>query len=212
MSSSDASRVLVSAWALDEFAAPDIFPALEENSRTTNRTADSAPSLSLEQIEQAAYERGYVDAERAATLVAEQRVASIVNALEEALESVRLHESRWMANLEENIAALAVGVARGIVAREVATDVSVVESLVQSALSQLPLDQTVTVRVSIEDHALLSAARASMIASGTRDIRWIADAQLQRGGCLVEGRERIIDGRVDTALERFYRAIGQVQA
>ena len=33
-----------------------------------------------------------------------------------------------------------------------------------------------------------------------------------RGGCLVEGRERIIDGRVDTSLERAYRSIGQVQA
>jgi len=28
----------------------------------------------------------------------------------------------------------------------------------------------------------------------------------------VEGRERIIDGRVDTSLGRAYRAIGQVQA
>jgi flagellar biosynthesis/type III secretory pathway protein FliH len=45
-----------------------------------------------------------------------------------------------------------------------------------------------------------------------QDVRWVADPHIVRGGCLVEGRERIIDGRVDTSLERAYRSIGQVQA
>ena len=49
-------------------------------------------------------------------------------------------------------------------------------------------------------------------AGRVRDVRWVADAHIARGGCLVEGRERIIDGRVDTSLERAYRTMGQVQA
>jgi hypothetical protein len=44
------------------------------------------------------------------------------------------------------------------------------------------------------------------------EIRWISDVSILRGGCLMEGRERIIDGRVDTALERAYRGLGGVQA
>jgi flagellar biosynthesis/type III secretory pathway protein FliH len=35
----------------------------------------------------------------------------------------------------------------------------------------------------------------------------MADSRIQPGGCVVEGRERIIDGRVDTALERLYRQL-----
>lgn len=36
---------------------------------------------------------------------------------------------------------------------------------------------------------------------------WVADARVSRGGCMVEGRERIVDGRIETALERVYRRL-----
>jgi flagellar biosynthesis/type III secretory pathway protein FliH len=48
--------------------------------------------------------------------------------------------------------------------------------------------------------------------TGTRDANWMADPRVTRGGCLVEGRDRIIDGRVDSALERAYRRMSQVDA
>ena len=48
--------------------------------------------------------------------------------------------------------------------------------------------------------------------TGARDASWLADARVARGGCLVEGRERIVDGRVDTALERAYRRMAQIDA
>ena len=36
---------------------------------------------------------------------------------------------------------------------------------------------------------------------------WIADARIAPGGAMVEGRERIVDARVDSALERIYRRL-----
>jgi len=60
---------------------------------------------------------------------------------------------------------------------------------------------------------MLSAAsgEAGMI-SGRRDVSWMADPRIARGGCLVEGSQRIVDGRVDTALERAYRRMARVHA
>jgi len=127
----------------------------------------------------------------------------------DALDNVQLHESRWVGNAEENIAALAVMVARHIVQREVNADPSFVRDVVQSAMAQYPLDQEITIRINPED---LIACRASIEEAGRREIRWISDVSILRGGCLTEGRERIIDGRVDTALERAYRSLGGVQA
>ena len=40
-----------------------------------------------------------------------------------------------------------------------------------------------------------------------REVRWIPDASIGRGGCVVEGPERIVDGRLESALERVYRRI-----
>jgi flagellar assembly protein FliH len=205
------------AWSLDEFSVADGFGEF-----TPAETRVPAPSpddleadfqarLAVERSrsEAAAYSRGRADGERAARAGVDEEIASAMALLSEALNNVQLHESRWVSNAEENIAAIAVMVARHIVQREVNADPSFVRDVVQSAMAQYPLDQEITIRINPED---LNACRASIEEAGRREIRWISDATILRGGCLMEGRERIIDGRVDTALERAYRSLGGVQA
>jgi flagellar biosynthesis/type III secretory pathway protein FliH len=210
MSSSESAQVHASPWALDEFASPEIYPAM---SSPSSRNDNSVESLAMSaddraNLEAHAYAQGVADGERAARSDAEQRVSSLLQSLNEAIESIRLHEARWISNAEENVAALAVGVARHIVQREIVTDAAVISGLVQRAVEQFPLDQTVTVRLSPEDHALCK----TMSDGRTHDVQWIALAHIRRVGCLVYGRERFVDGRFYTALERLYRTIGQVQS
>ncbi len=159
--------------------------------------------------EAAAYSRGRADGERAARAESDEQLSYAVQALTEALEMVQQSETRWIGNAEENIAALAIMVAQHVVQREVHTDPSFVRDVVQSAMAQYPVDQEITIRLNPAD---LSACRSSIEANGPREIRWISDASIQRGGCLTEGRERILDGRIDTALERAYRSLGGIQA
>lgn len=204
-------------WSLDEFAIADGFgeftpaEARIPAPNADDQEADLQARLAVERSrsEAAAYSRGRADGERAARAGADEEFASAMAALSEALNSVRLHEARWVNNAEENIAAIAVMVARHVVQREVNADPSFVRDVVQSAMAQYPLDQEVTIRINPED---LNACRASIEESGRHQLRWISDVSILRGGCLMEGRERIIDGRVDTALERAYRSLGGVQA
>lgn len=205
------------AWSLDEFAVADGFG--EFTPAETRIPAPSAEELEADfqarlaversRSEAAAYSRGRADGERAARAGVDEEIASAMSLLSDALNTVQLHESRWVSNAEENIAALAVMVARHIVQREVSADPSFVRDVVQRAMTQYPLDQEITIRINPDD---LTACRASIEEAGLREIRWISDASILRGGCLMEGRERIIDGRVDTALERAYRILGGVQA
>ncbi len=204
------------AWSLDEFAVADGFGAFTPADTRGPQTADDIEAdvqarLAVERsrAEAAAYSRGRADGERAARAGVDEEIASAMALLSDALHIVQLHESRWVSNAEENIAALAVMVARHIVQREVHADPSFVRDVVQSAMMQYPLDQEITIRINPDD---LTACRLSIEAAGQREIRWISDASILRGGCLMEGRERIIDGRVDTALERAYRSLGGIQA
>ena len=205
------------AWSLDEFAMADGFgeftPAETQipTQSAGDLEADVQARLAVEQSrsEAAAYSRGRADGEHAARASVDQHIASAMALLSDALRSVQLHESRWVSNAEENVAALAVMVARHIVQREVNADPSFVRDVAQRAIAQYPLDQEITIRVNPED---LNACRASIEESGRREIRWISDVSILRGGCLMEGRERIIDGRVDTALERAYHSLGGVLA
>jgi|GEM_PF-902073 len=221
--------VQATAWALDELVLPDMFAmpiepmhTLTYGSMQYTRHEDNAvlheigPEANAEAAQAAlvadAYSRGYADGVAVAQRDAESKLSAALAALTAAVEAVRLHDAKWTANAEENIAALATVVARHLVQREVVADTSIVRDLVQRALSQFPMDQTVSVRLHPDDVAACGVLLAPDAAGRTRDVRWISDAHIQRGGCLVEGRERIIDGRVDTSLERAYRAIGQVQA
>lgn len=157
------------------------------------------------------YERGFADGERVARAEREPAVAAMLAALGQAVEGIRAHEARWLANLEENVAALAVLVARHIVQREVGADPSLLRTLVDGALAQFPVDQAVTVRVHPEE---LQAVRTLQGEAGVPlpELRWVADPAVGRGGCLVEGRERILDGRLDVALERAYRTLAGLAA
>ena len=206
-------------WALDELAMPDIFampvePMRRQSVVPSNDDMCDGSQFAIDpaQIEADAYARGRADGAAAARHLAETMLASSVQAQGDAIESLRMHEARWTSNAEENIAALAIVVARHLVQREVAVDPEIVRGLVQRALSQFPIDQVISVRLNPEDVSACGSTLKPDAAGRMRDVRWISDAHIQRGGCLVEGRERIIDGRVDTSLERAYRTVGQVQA
>jgi flagellar assembly protein FliH len=203
-------------WALDELPMPDIFPMSDEQERiiTSPVDVDQHAHAAAERVrlEADAYERGYEDAERAGRANAEGHIAAALSALNDAIASVTLHAAVWTSNAEENIAALAVTVARHIVQREVTADPTLVRDLVQRALGQIPMDSAVTVRLHPDDAATCSSLTAPDATRRLQDLRIIADAHIARGGCLVEGRERIIDGRIDTSLERAYRSLGQIQA
>lgn len=210
----------LTSWALDEFEMPDIFEG-PTSREVAARAEASAQEVSeqvitspqeLARIEAAAYAHGRADGERRVRAELTPRLESLADALAAALEDVQLHQTRWTANAEENLAVLGVAIARQLIAREVETDASIVTGLVQRALSKFPLDQAVTVRLHPDDADACSELLQPTEGNKFHEIRVTADPQVHRGGCMVEGRERIIDGRIDTALERIYRSIGNVQA
>lgn len=158
------------------------------------------------------FEEGYHEGE----LAEQARLQAARRAAEDALDVIRANEERWSDSISENIVALAVAVARHVVDRELALDPTIVAHIVSQAITAFPIDQPVRVRVNPNDLAVLDAAGLTA-ADGLggavqRPAHWIADAHVHTGGCVVEGRDRIVDGRVDTALERVYRRLAHQHA
>jgi flagellar assembly protein FliH len=179
--------------------------------------ADAAAALARVAELDASYARGMSDGRAQGELAERARLRGAMMAAECALDDVRLGESRWLANIEENIAAIAVAMAQQIVVREVATTQEIVLDLVTRAVQEFGLDQALSIRVNPGDlESLMSVERgelgdASVITKG-REVRWLGDARIDAGGCVVEGRERIVDARVDTGLERLYRRLTHTNA
>lgn len=202
-----AAQVPGSVWALDELA-----PGSDKKGRTlpSQVTAEERARLIDE-----GYARGLADGEAKARAAAQATVNDAVSSMRRI--ATELSEAGALAPsiLQENVAAIAVIVARQIVAREVSIEKDLVANLVRRALTEFPIDQGVRIRVHPLDLSLLTAnapAAGDGAITGNRDASWVADPRISRGGCLIEGRDRIVDGRVDTALERAYRRMAQNDA
>ena len=120
-------------------------------------------------------------------------------------------EKSYQRELTESLTALAVVIARKIVERELTTDPDTVTTLVHTVVAQFPMDQSVKIRLNPDDLAhIVESAEAGVEGSefaAIREIRWVPDDSVVHGGCVVEGPDRVVDGRVDRALERLFWAV-----
>lgn len=159
---------------------------------------------------EAARREGFAAGERAGREAAGRedagRIGAALAALEAAASACVEDRQRWSRTLEENMTALAMAVARHLVEHHVQEDPALVSQLVRRGLGAFPPDQRVRIRLNPEDLSALTARgpEGQAVAPRGREVEWVADATIHRGGCMVEGPESVVDGRVDTALERLY--------
>lgn len=165
----------------------------------------------LEERVAEAYREGFEAGHTAGAEAAAAELSSARSAAIEAAAEIRAREADWAGVLEENVCAVATAVARRILDRELETDRLVVLEMARAAVERFGLEESLRIRLNPDDHAVLAQAEggAAELAASLegRAVQWIADAGIDAGGCVVEGRERIVDGRVDTALARAYRML-----
>jgi flagellar biosynthesis/type III secretory pathway protein FliH len=200
------------AWSLDELAMPT--PKAAPAPVITPEAQQEMAAQEKARLIDEGYARGLADGERKGLGAAQARVDQALAVIHQITAQLSEVASLAPAVLEENIAALAVIVARQIVSREVSLDRELVADLIRRALTEFPIEQSVRIRVNPHDLAALTINNTAGTApiTASRDASWLADPRVARGGCLVEGRDRIVDGRVDTALERAYRRMAEIDA
>ncbi|MCU0634957.1 MAG: FliH/SctL family protein [Gemmatimonadaceae bacterium] len=215
-------------WALDELPMDDVFGEVDLTQEPLAASfgvpgepaAPARPAIDPEELarlEAEAFARGRAEGEVAGRAQGEAAARAALDApiatLRATAHQLAAGEARWLAVLEENVSAIAVAVAQHIIERELSFDPAAVLPVIRTAVERFPLDQPLTVRVHPDDVPVVQDALVAPLgAPGVRELRVAPDPSMQRGGALVEGRERIVDGRVDTALERIFRAITRVQA
>lgn len=200
------------AWPLEELAGG----VRVEETVAGRARAHAAELVAREQQEAAlrqaeleeAYNRGFDDGYAEAHNRDMERVAAALAMLAGAHADVQASQAIWTENAREHIVALAIAVARHVIARELRGDPHVIADLTRRALTHFPANEPVQVRVHPEDLSILTAAVSAdggniRVAPG-RELQWVADPSIEPGGCIVEGRRRVVDGRVDHALERIF--------
>jgi flagellar biosynthesis/type III secretory pathway protein FliH len=185
----------------------DLGPDLRPGGRTTPTPAMVEAEREREREE--AYERGFNDGAEAGRAQALQEMGPNLQASVRVVAEVDDFREALLAQMQNNLTALALAVARQLIEREVRAEPEVVANLVRNALSHFPLDQKLRIRLNPVDLSNISREQSESRTPVTagREVRWIPDEGIARGGCVVEGPERIVDGRIDLALERIYRTV-----
>ncbi|HSW31151.1 MAG TPA: FliH/SctL family protein [Longimicrobiales bacterium] len=176
--------------------------ALREPEPAAQQSRDALHALEVD----AAYRKGRAEGELAAHARARREVETAGSAARGIVREVREAQAAWNRVMEENLAALAAAVATRLLERELTTDAATLRGWIERALALYPATQPLRIHVSPADLAAL-AGREGCDAPGERDIRWVADETLLPGGCLVEGPERIVDGRLEEGLKRIYQVL-----
>lgn len=132
---------------------------------------------------------------------AADRLASVLAPLREAWEAAA-------GDRIDDLVALSLAIARHLLQREITSDPTLVSDLARRALSLIPDGAPLVVRMHTADlEALHELFAGGLEPPGGRTVRWEADPALERGDILVEGPQRLVDGRTDVALRGLYERL-----
>jgi len=131
-----------------------------------------------------------------------------LEALRRLAEYLRGVQEEILRGATRDLEGLALAIARHMVQKEVVADPAQVRVLVEKALTLVPHDLALTLRIHPEDAAAL-APELERPADGPPSMHWIADATIERGGFVIETPQRVVDGRIDTALRTLFERFEQ---
>ena len=163
----------------------------------------------IEAIQQQAREEGFAEGREAGFAAGVEEARELMEARLAQFDAVLATLTAPLEDLDEQvvdqIASLAMAVARHLVRRELRTDPGQVVAVVREALAALPVGaRKVCVTLHPDDAALVREALA--VHEDDEDaLRWkiVEDPLLTRGGCKVEAEDSRIDASVEKRLNQI---------
>ncbi|MFO1511535.1 MAG: FliH/SctL family protein [Verrucomicrobiota bacterium] len=158
--------------------------------------------------EQAAYERGRREGEKALSEQLVRQRGEIIELQNGVLHSLRQSISQVTRECEGAMVALALEIAGKLVA-DLPISSEMIEASVREALSHVEQKGTLTVLLNPMDFELLQQANAPVLLSdiGGERLKFQAAANVSRGGCLVQTQFGVVDARRETKLEALKQSL-----
>jgi flagellar biosynthesis/type III secretory pathway protein FliH len=157
---------------------------------------------------------GTFPAENAATkdLEARQAELSHTNAmLRNVIAKLSDLCDKTLANHEEEVAGLAVEIARKILVQKVETGDYEIEAIVKEALKNAPPRQELVVHLNPQDLVHLQKAQEDGSVETFGGIKFVPDQSIGRAECRIESPKGIIESFIDEHLERIRKALEQAK-
>jgi flagellar assembly protein FliH len=162
----------------------------------------------LREREEAAYENGRRDGERALSEQLLKQRNETVELQNGILNSLQQSLPQLIQENELALISLALEAAQKIVAG-LPIDSQMVEAVVREALRQVEDTAEITIQLHSDDLALMRNSNSPLLNGlpETGPLRFVGSPEITRGGCLVQTRFGIIDARRETKLEQLRKTL-----
>ena len=151
----------------------------------------------IEALQKEAYEEGRKQGKQAGLAEMQEKAQQLVNMFNFFEKPLTTLDEE----VEKQLTELALTVARAVVKKECATDVTTVQSIIHEALDFLPINaRNVRVRLNPVDINLLKQAGVN---TDSQDWACIADNSVSQGGCFVESDTSHIDASLETRVQQI---------
>jgi flagellar assembly protein FliH len=166
----------------------------------------SAPASAAS--EQAAYERGRRDGEKALSEQLIRQRGELAELQNGVLTSLRQSVAQVTRDCEEAMVALALEIAGKLVA-DLPISSEMVEAAVREALAHVEQNTNLVVLINPMDYELLQQANAPVLLTeaGGERLKFQTSAQVSRGGCMVQTNFGVVDARRETKLEALKQSL-----
>jgi flagellar assembly protein FliH len=188
--------------AIERWKLPGVNDPRAPRSRIEEAEADVRPLTAeqIEVIEKQAYEEGFALGRKEGLEAGQSEIVASVRHLQHLIQSLAEPLQELGEQVEGEVAALAMAIARQIIRRELQQDPQQIIGVVREAMSALPsAARNIRLYLHPDDAALV---RDSVTGAEAEEFSWkiIEDVALTRGGCRVESNNSRIDASVEKRL------------
>lgn len=156
----------------------------------------------IEKIKEEAFSKG----KKAGRLESEKQLHSTTQALASALEQISRMRESLLLKSREDMLRLIMGVARQVIRAEVRESEQIILDTVTRALEAAVSSDEYYIRVNPEDMDTVTENEPLFFASmkGLRNIHFIADDTVEKGGCIAESTAGDVDATIESQLIEIY--------
>lgn len=156
-----------------------------------------------------AYAEGLRRGEQRGLEAFQAEAGDAIAVVERAAEAVREHRERFIQSLEPQVVGLVRAMAERVVRREWRQDETVVLRMVSQSLGAIADAQRITIRVHPGDAAAVREHRGELFEglAAMPSVSIAPDESIERGGCVVETESVVIDGTLQSQLDKILEAL-----
>ena len=159
-------------------------------------------------IERTAYENGFSAGEQAGYVVGEEKALMLLERLETILTEMKDMKKRVLTEVQPQVFALSVAMARKILRDEIRQNPETIINLIKAAMGKMEKTGTITIKINPALNELISNHKPELLAIHP-EIRFDTDPSIPPAGPLVVGPEEEVITDFESQLTNLIEDLGE---